>query len=134
MIYIDTGPFLARYIEGDQHHAQAIKLWDKIKVKNLKYSTSNFVLDEAFTLLARRAGYAFAAARARNIYASEKLTIFRPDSEDELEAIHLFEKYSDQKISFTDCISFALIRRENIDTVFSFDKHFERLGAKLFNG
>lgn len=132
MIYIDTGPFLARYLEADQHHTQALKLWDKIKAKNLKCSTSNFVLDEAFTLLARRAGYAFAAARARNIYASEKLTILRPDPEDELEAIDLFEKYADQKISFTDCLSFALIRKEKISTVFSFDKHFERIGASLF--
>ena len=51
--------------------------------------TSNFVLDETFTLLARRASYAFAAQRARNILTSTTLTILRPDPVDELDALHL---------------------------------------------
>lgn len=133
MIFIDTGAFLARYIQNDQHHAQAISLWEKLSLKKDSCFTSNFVLDEMFTLLARRAGYTFAASRARNIYSSEKLTILRPDHEDEENAIALFEKYADQKISFTDCISFVLMRREHLKTTFSFDKHFSQVGFEILH-
>jgi uncharacterized protein len=92
--------------------------------------TSNFVLDETFTLLARRASYSFAAEKARIIYASSTLEILRPDSLTELAALNLFEKFADQEIGFTDCISFALMREAEIETAFSFDSHFERAGFK----
>jgi predicted nucleic acid-binding protein len=43
-------------------------------------------------------------------------------------------KYSDQAISFTDCVSFVLMRREGIKRAFSFDKHFRYAGFTLFGG
>ena len=55
MIYIDTGAFLARYIKRDQYHQQAVEFWNQIRKKRERYFTSNFVLDETFTLLGRRA-------------------------------------------------------------------------------
>ena len=87
-------------------------------------SVDNFVLDETFTLLGRCAGYDFAAQRARNVYASEWLTVLRPNKNDELKAIGLFEKYSDHRLSFTDCISFVLIQSKKIKRVFTFNHHF----------
>lgn len=128
MIYIDTGAFLARHLSKDQHHHQANTFWDSIREKSERCVTSNFVLDETFTLLGRRAGYSFAAQRARNIYASELLDILRPGPEDELKAIDFFEKYSDQCVSFTDCVSFVLMKRNKIKRVFTFDHHFQQIG------
>jgi len=73
MIYIDTGAFLARHLSKDQYHRQANTFWDSIRKKSETCVTSNFVLDETFTLIGRRTGYGFAAQRARNIYASNRL-------------------------------------------------------------
>ncbi len=70
MIYIDTGAFLARHLSKDQYHRQANFFWNSIREKNETCVTSNFVLDETFALLGRRAGYGFAAQRARNIDGS----------------------------------------------------------------
>ena len=131
MIFLDTGAFLARYMSHDQFHEQALALWDAIGKKRDLCFTSNFVLDETFTLLGRRAGYGFAAERASNIYASRTLKILRPTREDELKAIEFFEKYSDQGVSFTDCVSFVLMRRKKIKRVFSFDNHFQLAGFIL---
>lgn len=132
MIYIDTGAFLARYIHRDQYHQQATKFWHHLGDAKESCFTSNFVLDEIFTLLARRAGYSFAAQKALTIYSSEVLTILRPDEKDEKEAIELFEKFADQNVSFTDCISFILMRKRKLKRAFSFDKHFELAGFKLY--
>ena len=131
MIFIDTGAFLARYLSHDQYHRSAVSVWEKLGSSNENCFTSNFVLDETFTLLARRAGYDFAVQRAKNIYASQALNIFRPDKKDELNAINYFGKYADQHVSFTDCISFILMRREKIHRVFSFDRHFAMAGFDL---
>ena len=131
MIFIDTGAFLARYLSKDQYHSKAIGFWNEIKKKRDACFTSNFILDETFTLLGRRAGYDFAAQRATSIYASKLLTILRPNRADEVKAIDFFQKFADQNVSFTDCITFVLLRKEKIKRVFSFDSHFQWAGFKL---
>lgn len=128
MIFIDTGAFLGRYLAQDQHHDEAVRGWSARAQSREPLVTSNFVLDEFFTLLARRAGYAFAAERARRVYASTTLTLLRPTEPDELSALDSFEKYADQGVSFTDCVSFALMTRLGIDRVFTFDRHFRWAG------
>jgi predicted nucleic acid-binding protein len=131
VIFIDTGAFLARYLRKDQNHRSALAVWEKLGSKPEICVTSNFVLDETFTLLGRRAGYSFAVQRAKNIYASQAFTICRPDKEDEIKALQIFSKYADQHVSFTDCISFVLMKREKINRVFSFDRHFKLAGFHL---
>jgi predicted nucleic acid-binding protein len=130
MIFIDTGAFIARYLASDQHHKIAVQTWEKIRLAREPLLTSNFVLDETFTLLARRADYKFAAEKARLIYTSNSLEILRPNSLTELAGLELFDKFADQEVSFTDCISFALMREWNVRHVFTFDSHFERAGFK----
>jgi uncharacterized protein len=128
VIFIDTGAFVARYLQNDQHHGSAVAVWEELRVSHENCLTSNFVLDETFTLLGRRAGYGFAVQRAKNIYASQALTICRPDRRDEINALRFFSKFADQQVSFTDCISIILMKREKINRVFSFDRHFELAG------
>jgi predicted nucleic acid-binding protein len=134
-IFIDTGPLLARYLARDQQHAAAAAGFSALERRRSSLFTSNFVLDEAVTLLARRAGAQFAAARARTWYASAVLRILRPDPDDELRALDWLEKLADQAVSFTDCVSFALMHREKLRRAFTFDRHFADAGfevAKLF--
>ena len=130
MIFIDTGLFLARYMENDQFHKKSISIWKKLG-KNA-CTTSNHVIDETLTLLARRANYNFSSDRAKEIYNSNQLKIERSTEEDELNALNYFEKYADQKVSFTDCLSFAIMKRLKIKKVASFDKHFELAGFSKF--
>jgi predicted nucleic acid-binding protein len=40
-------------------------------------------------------------------------------------------KFADQGMSFTDCVSFAIMRRRRIRTVFTFDRHFQQAGFRL---
>ena len=133
MIFIDSGPFIARYISRDQFHKKALLLWEKVRQSTGKCFTSNFVLDEVFTFVGRKAGNSFSAQRAEKIYASNMITILRPDINDEVKAIEYFSKYSDQKISFTDCISFVLMKKHRIKKVLTFDTHFQFAGFSIFD-
>jgi predicted nucleic acid-binding protein len=128
MIFIDTCAFLARYLVKDQHHKNALKKWSKLQKSNSKMYTSNFVLDEMITLLGRWVGADFAIQKAYSIYHSESFVILRPDETDEFLALGLCKKFSDKRISFTDCISFSLMKRHKIENVFSFDRHFTDAG------
>ena len=134
MIFVDTGAFLARHLRSDQFHASAKRGWKELRRREWKLVTSNFVLDETLTLLGRRASYPFAAERGRRILLSKTLLVLRPEAEDELEALRLFGKFADQRVSFTDCVSFALMRRRGIERAFTFDAHFERAGFTVWPG
>ena len=94
--------------------------------------TTNFVLDEVVTLLARRAGASFAADRARAILTSERLTVVRPTPDDELVALEMLEKLGDKDVSFTDCVSFVTMRARGIRRAFTFDRHFRDAGFVLW--
>ena len=132
MIFVDTGPWIARYLQRDQFHAEAVEGWKTLRAKRWPLFTSNFVLDEAITLIGRWAGHSFAAARARSIYDSSVLTILRPTAGDERAALGLFEKFADQKVSFTDCISFALMKQHAMKRAFTFDRHFASAGFSIW--
>jgi predicted nucleic acid-binding protein len=131
VIFVDTGPFVARSVRQDGHHVRSRRVWTQLEADRIRCFTSNFVLDEAFTLLGRRSSYSFAAERARALLESAVLTILRPDAEDEAAAVGLFAKFADQRVSFTDCISFVLMRRHRLSRAFTFDRHFADAGFEL---
>lgn len=109
-----------------------MSLWQKIQTEGAACSATNFVLDETFTFLARCSNHKFAAGKARLIYSSNEFQILRPTLKEELAAIELFEKLAEQKVGFTDCVSFVLTRSSGT-TAFSFDRHLERAGFKLWS-
>jgi predicted nucleic acid-binding protein len=131
VIFVDTGAFIARYVRRDGHHARARRVWAEVEKVRTVCFTSNFVLDETFTLLGRQSSYPFAAERARALLGSKALTSLRPDAEDELAALDLFARFADQGVSFTDCTSFALMRRHRLKRAFTFDRHFLAAGFEV---
>jgi predicted nucleic acid-binding protein len=91
------------------------------------------VIDELATLLGRIAGYRYAADHIDDLYASESIDVLPSTRDDEVEAIRWMRKYADKEISFTDCVSFAIMRRTGIRLVFTFDRHFRAAGFQIVN-
>ena len=54
------------------------------------------------------------------------------DAQVQRAALPWMKKFADQGVSFVDATSFALMRRENIRHVFSFDRHFATAGFRLW--
>lgn len=132
MIFVDTGAFLARYLANDARHLDARRGWAELAEASVRLFTSGPVLAETFTLLGRRSSHAFAAARAREVFASQALAILRPGADEEWEALESFEKLADQAVSFTDCLSFALMSQRRISLAFTFDRHFRHAGFETW--
>ena len=132
MIFIDTGAFLARYVAHDQYHSTAVNAWGELAAGSQRCFTTNHVLDETLTLLARRAGNQFAADRARALFASRELTTIRTSRDDEMRAVDLLEQFADQPFSFTNCLSFAVMKHSGISRAFTFDKHFRVAGFEVW--
>lgn len=46
----------------------------------------------------------------------------------EEKAWRIFKEHEDKKYSFTDCTSFVLMEKLNVERAFVFDKNFEQYG------
>ena len=56
---------------------------------------------------------------------SPKIKKFPVYEEDLLHAHGVVDKYGDNKISFNDAIAYIVMKREDIEEIYSFDKHFD---------
>lgn len=128
--FIDTGAWFACFYKRDQHHSDSVRIWHHTEHSRIRLFTTNHILDELATLLARRTSYHFSGNKLKDIYDSD-IRIERPSEKDELDALDFFLKYADQEISFTDCLSFVVMRKLGIRQVFTFDRHFEYAGFEL---
>jgi predicted nucleic acid-binding protein len=128
MNFADSGAILALYFRNDQHHKEAHRLWPTLARPVL---TSNLVLAELAALVGRRAGSRFAADCLADIYASPTYDIVASTREDEVQALVWMRKFADQHISFSDCVSFAMMRRLKVRTAFTFDRHFRDAGFQV---
>ena len=125
MIFVDSGAFIAREIEKDEHHEAANAAWDRLDERPVPLFTSTPVVSEVLTYLRRHTKGKVAEGLAEAFQTSEILTILRPTAADEAEALRLFRKYRDQpSVSWADCVSFALMKRTRLRRAFSFDADF----------
>lgn len=128
-IFIDSSAFIALYLADDEFHKSAVTELNKLKNRQIVFVTSNFVLDEVYTFLRAKANkqnaIKFAEFLAEN---TEMLKIIRINVGDEQRAFEYFKVLDGRGISFTDCASFALMKRLKLKTVFTFDKDFSKAG------
>jgi predicted nucleic acid-binding protein len=134
VIFVDTGAFVARHLKGDQHHADATRVWQDLERSREGCLTTSFVVDEALTLIGRRAGNRLAAVIGRRLYDSRVLEIHDPDRDEQLAALGTLERYADQWVTFTDCLSFGLMKTRRVERVFGFDDDFRLAGFLLVPG
>ena len=131
-LFVDTGALVARVLPRDQYHRASRRGWESLEDVEVKLFSSEHVFDEAVSLLVRQAGAGYAARWARDHLASDEIVWLNTTRDDWHEALRWLEKFADQKASFTDCLSFSLMRREGLVAAFSFDRHFELAGFELW--
>jgi predicted nucleic acid-binding protein len=133
MIFVDTSAFLAIENRLDAHHSRALSLRDSWLKKGQTLVTSDYVLDESYTIIRLRAGHPVAIQFGEAIRHSQILRIIYVTPEIIEEAWRLFKAYGDHDFSFTDCTSFSLMDRLSIPAAFTFNSHFKEYGRFRVN-
>jgi len=130
-VFIDTGFFKALVDGGDDFHSQAEKLWQKLREGGKALIISNYIIDECLTVIRVKCSLE-KALKFRDLLAenSQIVKIMRVTASDEAGAWQWFVK-NWSKLSFTDCVSFALMKRLGIKQAAAFDEHFKRAGFKI---
>jgi predicted nucleic acid-binding protein len=130
-IFVDTSAWDAIADGGDTNHGLALLFRNEI-AGHYKLVTTNYVLDELYTLLLLNIGYrqTIRYKRQLDILIQEGILEFEWISEQvAAEAWAIFEQFNtDKQWSFTDCTSYVVMKRLGIAEVFAFDRHFEQMG------
>ena len=124
-IFVDTSAWYAIIDKNDRDHAVAAT---KIQVLDRPLVTSNYILDEILTLLKAKLGFTVAVPFGQKLWNQEISALVRITEDDEERAWRIFRQYDDKGFSFTDCTSFDLMERLDINTVFTCDDHFIQYG------
>lgn len=129
--FVDTSFFKAYVDTKDDFHPQALQIFQKLKEEKAPLITSNYILDETFTVIRSKCGLETAKKFKTILEQFETdLKIMRVLVTDEVNAWNFFlNDWSD--LSFTDCVSFAMMKRINIKTAAAFDNHFQRAGFEI---
>lgn len=131
VMFIETSAFIALYLKSDEFHEQATSFLGSLS-KDTFFITSNYVLDEVYTFLRSVKGKAVAVDFAKFLAQNAEIVkLKRISLEDEKEAFNCFRNYDFPRLSFTDCTSFAMMKRLSLKEVFTFDKHFAKAGFNV---
>lgn len=126
-VFIDTSAWVGLLNAGDQHHADARKIWKKILDDRMDIYTSDYVVDETLTLLRRRAGTELAAKFAGKLKNGFFMNLVFVSEDDFWKARDMFIKFADRDFSFTDCVSFVLMEKYKVRKSFAYDRHFQAM-------
>lgn len=130
-VFIDTNIFVALRDETDSTHTKAIRLYEALKADNTKFITSSDVIAESLTVISKKLG------KKSAIDLLGKIGVFAQeifiDGNLHRETRKFFRRVKSKNISFVDCSSVVAMKKNGLDTIFSFDEDFKKLGIKLLS-
>jgi hypothetical protein len=129
LIFVDASAWIALFDKHDPYYQRAADFWQELQRQRRSLLTTDYVLDEAYTLVRRgRGGLPMAVALHDLVEKSSVVEIVSIDEKLRQDAWQLFVTYTDKVISFTDCTCFALMKQRELFESFSFDGDFARVG------
>jgi predicted nucleic acid-binding protein len=130
-LFFDTSAWAALADEDDANHQLALAYQDEI-IGRYRFLSTNYILDELYTLLLLNVGYPQTVKFKQKLdFLTERgvLEIIWVSPELAGQAWEIFERFNvDKQWSFTDCISYVVMRQQGITEAFTFDRHFSQMG------
>jgi predicted nucleic acid-binding protein len=127
-LFLDTGYLIALEASDDQYHKMALAHWQNLTRSLPSLVTTSFVFDEVVTFFNGRNRHTKSVEIGSLLLESPSVKLVHIDQPVFQAAWSYFIRHSDKSYSFTDCVSFIVMRRLGIRTALTFDKHFSQAG------
>jgi len=135
MIFVDTSAWFALLNEKAAERPEAIATFGEIERGGYGAPvTTDYVLDETFTLLRQRVGLEPVARLSTLLQQSPSIRRVRVGDSVFEESLRLMLSRPDKKWSFTDCTSFVTMRETHIARAFTWDHNFTEAGFEILPG
>lgn len=127
-LFIDTSGFFALLTQRDSQHQAARRVLRKAAIEKRRLLTTDYVLDETATLLKARGEGRLAGDLFDRVFQSTACRVMWTDEDRFSQVRAFFLKHSDQSWSFTDCVSFCVMKELRLTDALTSDRHFEQAG------
>jgi len=127
-VFIDTSGFYALLAKKDDRHQQAVEYLQNAAESRIRFVTTDYVLDETATLLKAHGQSALLAPFLERLFASSSCRVVWTDAERYHQTRSFFLKHRDQPWSFTDCLSFCVMKESHARQALTKDAHFKAAG------
>lgn len=129
-LFVDTNYFCSLYNKQDSLHNKAKTI--SLALAEFSLITSNFVLLETYTILSQRVSKTEAIWFKENIVLTDITNIYWIDKTFEADVWNIFASIKDKNFSYVDASILAVMQKEKITHLLSFDDAFTNL-QKLYN-
>ncbi len=126
-LFVDTSAWFAFANRRDPEHEAVDATFRAFQGRLV---TSNFIFDEAVTLSLYRLGKKPAQAVGEALLDAREVDLIRLTVDVETNAWRMFCKRAEKHYSFTDCMSFILMKRLGIEIAASLDDDFSAEGFR----
>jgi len=133
-VFIDTGIFVALRNADDEFHIRSKELMKRaLKGEFGGVFTSDYVIDEAITTaLVRTRRHDLAVDLGKYIIESPRIAKLWTTEDTFDVAWKKFQTFKDKPLSFSDCVSLALMEKKRIKQIISFDSGFNGLTQRIY--
>lgn len=125
MIFVDTSIWYAANVPEDPDHDEARRL---LLAATSGLVTTDYVVDELLTLLVARDQREIAVKIGDDFWIQKSCDLYWVKKQDVLAAWRTFVAFDDKNWSFTDCVSYAVMKQLGIVQAFALDEHFRQFG------
>jgi predicted nucleic acid-binding protein len=125
----DTSALIALVVESESNHRQALGFLKQNP--HARFVVTELILAELVTRVRAIRGTAKAVEVGEDLLRSARHEFIFADVELIRGAIARLAKFSDKKLSLTDCVSFELMEKLGLTAAFTFDRDFRDCGFEM---
>jgi len=129
-LFVDSSAWIALASARDRRHGEVDEAMREALLARTRLVTTNLVLAEVQRWLLFRAGPLPARAILARVEASPAVELTFATREHHTAALEWLEHLGDQRLSYTDAVSFAVMRAARCDTALTFDRDFTVAGFR----
>jgi uncharacterized protein len=127
IFFVDSSFIYALLNDRDQFHDQAIDVNSQLQ-DNDQFVLTDAILLESCSLLAALGAREAIIDFLEDIIVSDQYLIIHTDKDVFYQAYDLFKTYEDKEWSLVDCLSFLVMKEQEIQYALTADHHFEQMG------
>lgn len=133
-LFVDTSAWFALANRRKGEHANVEPAFRDRLFRGVRIVTTNLVVAETHALLLHRTSYRAALTFVTEVVVAPTLVVSSTPELEERARRDWLVRYSDQSFSFTDAVSFAVMRERKIREALTLDHHFATAGFQMVPG
>lgn len=125
-IFLDTAFIQAMLNRRDSLHNEALRVWPRVSAARETITTEAVIVEvcNGFSALNRNAAIEF----VRGLLKNPRVTVIPATTKLFQRSLDIYEQHTDKHWGLTDCMSFIVMRDEEVHLAATSDRHFRQAG------